>query len=290
MTLLELLQTAAVELKQSSTFTSVLNSSNTHVRLLLALANAEIQECRRLHPWPALVREAQITLVAAQDSYALPDDFGAITTSTGWDRTSADPLIGPLSGQEWAEAKSGLVDVSIYKQWRIKGIANKRLYIHTTPSTSDAGKLLVLEYASLNGAKPMTWAANTSFAPASYCFYDGNYYRSAGGGTSGSTAPTHTTGSASDGSISWAYSTALYDRFLADTDVPLFDTRLFLEGLKWRWLKANGLSFENDRALYYDLARRAFVEQNGTRPLSLTGKGGYRLLDGDNMPQTITGY
>lgn len=52
---------------------------------------------------------------------------------------------------------------------------------------------------------PSTWATATVYPSDAYVVYSGRYYRTALGGTSGATAPTHTSGSVSDGGVIWTY-------------------------------------------------------------------------------------
>lgn len=49
------------------------------------------------------------------------------------------------------------------------------------------------------------WASSTSFASGAYCIYGLNLYQTTAGGTTGATPPTHTSGSVSDGAVTWAY-------------------------------------------------------------------------------------
>jgi hypothetical protein len=49
------------------------------------------------------------------------------------------------------------------------------------------------------------WYTATVYAAGAYCTSNGNMYSTAAGGTSGATAPSHTTGTVSDGGINWTY-------------------------------------------------------------------------------------
>lgn len=52
---------------------------------------------------------------------------------------------------------------------------------------------------------PSAWTTSTVYPSDAYVINGGNYYRTESGGTSGSTAPTHTSGTVSDGAVSWTY-------------------------------------------------------------------------------------
>lgn len=49
------------------------------------------------------------------------------------------------------------------------------------------------------------WAASQSVLEYDWCYYGSNMYSCTVGGTTGATPPTHTSGSASDGTITWTY-------------------------------------------------------------------------------------
>jgi hypothetical protein len=288
MALLDMLQDAAVELRMPSTFTSVIGNTDAHVKLLAALANEEVQEVRRKYSWPQMLRDGSITLVSAQQAYALPADFYGLVSDSGWDSTQLRPMIGPISSQEWQARQRSGVSVAIYKEFRIRGIANNQLLIYPTPGAAEAGNVLTFEYRSLSCVRPKTWAAGVSFASNAYCFYNGNYYRTDVGGTTGATPPTHVTGSASDGTVAWTYSSATYERFLTDADVPLFDQQIVKAGIKWRWLKANGFDYGQDRIDYEMAVAQDYATRAGGRTLRLGGETRERLIDLSNVSDRVT--
>jgi len=84
----------------------------------------------------------------------------------------------------------------------------------TNGSTGPSKKITVVAPICINTGddsiavvsyKAASWASTTTYA-AGAKVSNGNYlYTTTAGGTSGSTAPTHTSGSASDGGVTWAY-------------------------------------------------------------------------------------
>ena len=67
------------------------------------------------------------------------------------------------------------------------------------------------------GTPKPTWGGSTTVSAGTSVIYNGNAYYTAVGGTTGSTAPTHVSGSASDGGVTWSY-------------IGAVDTRLYLYG------------------------------------------------------------
>jgi hypothetical protein len=114
--------------------------------------------------------------------------------------------------------------------------------ITPTPTASQAGQVCIFEYIADRCVKPRNWVTGTAFAANSYCFNNGNYYKTTLGGTTGATAPTHTTGSVSDGAVTWTYYDGSYMTFLADTDSSIFNEALVEQGVKERFAEMHGLS------------------------------------------------
>jgi hypothetical protein len=54
------------------------------------------------HAWEFLVKNFDITVAAGDDNeYDFPNDFQSMIDQSGWNRTTEEPIIGPLSAQEW---------------------------------------------------------------------------------------------------------------------------------------------------------------------------------------------
>lgn len=284
MTLLSTIQTVAKELSLAVP-TSVIGTTDATVKQLLAFAERAGKEARNKFRWPELNREFTFTLATSTANYALNDDFDYQIHDTHYDRSNSWPLLGPVTPQEWQLLKSGITTAGQRKRFRVKGIASNQLYIDPTPTSSDNGNTLVLEYQSKNWIRPKTWAASTAFAAGAYCFYNGNWYYTSSAGTTGSTAPTHTTGSTSDGGITWAYYSSPYDTFTADTDVSLLDEDILAMDIQWRFRRDAGLEFEDFRRETNEAWARASTSKSGMRTLPITPSGAGFLLGEQNIPE-----
>lgn len=200
----------------------------------------------------------------SQDRYALPEDFDEAINRTHWDRYNRWELVGPLTPQHWQFYKSGLIAQTPRRRFRVSGMQDNKFTINPPPGTAEAGQYLAFEYQSLNWIRPPLWAAVTSFGANSYCFNDGNFYTTTSGGTTGSTPPTHLSGSVSDGGVTWAYFAGSYVEVI-DTDnaETLIDDKLMVLGLKYYWRK--------EKRLYHDDLKQEFEDKVATYASSLRG-------------------
>jgi hypothetical protein len=146
-----------------------------------------------------------------------------------------------MTEQEYAEFLGFGLNTTVYQRFQIRGITNSELLISPTPGTQYNNNTIIFEYIADRSVRPVTWTTSTAFAANSYCFYNGNYYQTAAGGTTGATPPTHTSGSVSDGGVTWAYYNGAYNKFLANTDVSIFQEKLLEQGVLERFAEIHGL-------------------------------------------------
>lgn len=266
---------------------ALVSSTEETGRQMKELCHETADEIRNEYPWAELSREHTFSLVSGTAAYALPADFNRWAFDTAWNRSETMPLSGPFSPERWQEIKSGGISTAtIQQRFRVKGISGTQLYIDPTPGATENGQTVAFEYFSTNTFRPRTWTASLTFLAGTYCFYNGNYYYSSAGGVTGATPPTHTTGSASDGGVSWAFNSDKYETILADTDVPVLDERLFKMGIKWRFLRAKGLAFQDHEMAYREFMKKRVPAKRGAERLPLSNR---RLTRNPNMPDTITG-
>jgi hypothetical protein len=146
-----------------------------------------------------------------------------------------------MSEREYADAVGFGLNTTIYQRFQIRGISNNELLIWPTPGAQYNGDTLVFEYIADRSVRPRNWVTGTAFTANSYCFNNGNYYQTTAGGTTGATAPTHTSGTVSDGGVNWTYYNGAYSEFLANTDVSFFNEKLVEQGVLERFAEIHGL-------------------------------------------------
>ena len=218
---------------------------------LRAMANDLIKKMAYAYEWPQLFKSGAITGDGTA-TLALPSDFSTYHFDSFWNSSTKWRIFGPLSQSDYATIQGyGLVAYP-YGQMQLRGITDKELYIY--PSLP-VGEIAVFEYIAARYVRPKTWTASTAVLLGAYCFYNGNYYISTSAGTTGATAPTWTSGTDSDGGISWTYYSGPYESFLADTDEPLLSQTVLEQGLLETFAAAHGIpceiSYENDLAAAY---------------------------------------
>ena len=239
------LKTAVTNVANEAGYTVEANitaSTETTTKQLRVIANRINQEIADQYPWTTMYASGSITLVAGQANYSLPAAFSFYHYETFWNSSTRWRILGPMSPQELAEIRGYQLNTTVYQRFQIRGVSNSQLLISPTPGASNNGQVIIFEYIADRCARPATWAASTTYAAGSYTFYNGNYYTTIAGGTSGSTAPTHTSGSVSDGGVLWAYYDGPYKEFLADTDVTIFNEKTLELGMLERFAEIHGLT------------------------------------------------
>lgn len=245
MTVLALAQTAAKRLQLTSPSTFVASTDNNMI-LLRACMEEAVQKIRDAYPWPELQREYLFTLATSTANYALPADFDFMLNETLWNRTQHWPLVGPIDPVDWQLIKSGAIANFPRQRFRVKGWQTNQFYIDPTPDSTLNGQTIAYEYISKTCIRPKTWVASTAWAGMQYCSYNGNIYDRGGTGaaTTGTTAPTVTSGSVSDGVITWTYVSTAFDSFNNDNDEVILDQAMAIDGAVWRFKRERGLEYQ----------------------------------------------
>lgn len=242
MNILELITSVGEESGYSVDTTAVIGSTNQTTAQLRAMAQRIIAEMADTYPWPALNRTATITLVAGQSDYFLPGDFSRYHFDTFWNSSTNWRVFGPLSEIEYAEFLGSAVPAETAGYFTIQGVSDSTFTVYPTPGTGEAGETIIFRYVSARPVRPQTWVTGLSIAIGDYSFYDGNYYSATSAGTTGASAPVHTSGSDSDGGVTWAYYSGAYETFQFDTDIPVLSDRILRQGLMERFGELHGIT------------------------------------------------
>ena len=159
MTMLSIVQTAAVRLGLTSP-SAVATSYDDQYLQLLALLNEEASELAARHDWQVLNREATFTTVATEIQGTLATicpGLNRIINNTIYNRTMDYPIYGPVSPQAW-QRQQAMASSNPYSSYRIKG---NNLCLYPIPT---AGESCYFEYNSKYYATDTTGATyKTSF-------------------------------------------------------------------------------------------------------------------------------
>jgi hypothetical protein len=72
-----------------------------------------------------------------------------------------------------------------------------------------------------------------------------------------------------------------------DNDIYILDEDVFIQGLKWRFLRSKGLDYEEEYQNYELDVQRSISRDGGSRDLSLNSRGySTQFLNGFNVPET----
>lgn len=230
------------------------------------------------------------TLTSGKDKYKLPIDYYSALPSTQWDDTYRMRLIGPMSDGDSTITTRGVnalprVGFRIFGPDANPNSAGGQFMVVPTPSAS--GKELSYEYVSKNLYLPPNWLpGETGITSGVYRNANGNYYKceSITTGTTGSTAPSVTSGNEVDNGVTWSCDSALnsYETPRTDNDLSMFDDDLMILGLKYRLLKAEKLEWNADYESYRNAVDTAVSRWKGTYTGSLNRMGVQRRYNVPN--------
>lgn len=123
------------------------------------------------------------------------------------------------------------------------------------------------------------WTGETAIGNGNYVIASSNLYlctsvaapNSLGLTTSitGKVAPAWTQAIQPDGTATWTWQNTVYDTALADTDLCLFDDDIMIAGLRWRFLQARGLQYDDQMALYSEMISTAEARWNPGKRLRM---------------------
>lgn len=222
--------------------TSIILSVDTTTKQMLAICQRIIKEMALAYPWTKLYASGSITLVAGQATYALPAAFSYYHYETFWNQSTRWRVLGPMTPQRYAEVQGFGLTTTVYQEFQIRGVNNTEFFISPPPGTNMNGQTIIFEYIADRYVRPQQWITALIVAANAYIFNNGNYYQTTAGGTTGSSAPVHTSGTVSDGGVSWTYYNGAYTKFLADTDVPILSQRVLEQGMLERFAEIHTLT------------------------------------------------
>ena len=235
--------------------------------------------------WPQLKRGYVFTTSTGVSNYQLPGDFYRILDSTQWDVTNQWPLIGPISDFNSSLRKYAVVSLQTRKAYQIVGptqylynvspyAQRSQGWFQISPAATNSTDQLFLGYMSASWVWPKSWVTATSYPAGTIIAGNGYMYRTAAGGVSGATRPSHSTGTATDGTVSWTVFSEFYacdpsNTSLADTDLCLFDEDILIDGLVWAYRRSKRQEYQDLRVEWEDAVKAAYSRFDGPKRISM---------------------
>ncbi len=280
--ILEIIREASGGIKQARPTT--LDSTSKDVTSWVFAANEAGKKIRDAFIWPALRRRFTFEGVDNQLIYSLPLDFNRLLFDTYWNESTYRPMLGPLTSREWEARKNSSAISSVLPQWQM--LNGNEVEFMSELSTDD---VIVFPFYSLNWIRPaLTWAASTAVTAGEYCYYSGRVYKATTTGTTGATAPTHWTGSVSDGGVTWLYS--VYEKVIENGAIPLVDREALLIGTQRYWLSANGYDYEDKEIEFRARVKKQKGGLHGAQSFNLACSSSHKFMGAEVFPESITEY
>lgn len=291
MNVLQIVQGACYEMGAPAP-SSLYGTTNTADLQLLNLFYAVGRDVLQRRFWLQLKRTATITLTSGRNKYPLPEDFYAPLPKTYWDQSNKWQMVGPLWDDAFNYRLYGYATSENRRAFRIFGpdqnpnTSGGQFRIDPTPGTS--GDILSFDYISKSWLFPPNWTpSEAGITVGKYRNASGNIYKctAISTGVCGTTPPSHTSGAAVDGGVTWTYQTAAYEAILSDTDICLFEDDLMILGLKAWYKQAKGLDYAQLRADYESNVEEAFARWNPLPKISLADGDIYQAGLNPNIPE-----
>jgi hypothetical protein len=253
----------------------------------------------RPYQWPQLKRGYTFNTTTDVTKYQLPGDFYRLLDSSQWDETNQWPLRGPMSDYAHTLRQFAAVSLQTRKAFRIIGPMNylvtispyaqhSRGWFEIEPAGENNTDELFLGYLSCNWIQPRNWVSGQLYSAGDIRSGVGYVYRTAAGGSAGATRPTWSTGTQSDGTVSWtvyneAYPISTTNTNLNDLDLCLFDDDLMIEGLRWAYMRAKKQDYQQERADWEQMVKSAYARFSGPCRISMDDQSS-ELLEWPNVP------
>ena len=251
-------------------------------RLLIATG----QEIANGFDYPTLKRKYRFSTVVGQKLYPMPGDFWRLLLNTQWDESNDWALFGPDDDGGIAGRDLGVVPYGTQYSYRVAGAIGQAVlgvpsftdnsgYFEISPVASEVRELYI-EYISSNWVYPLRWEASTAYITGNLRSASGHIYRATSTGNSNSTPPSGESTTIAETGISFQLSRDAY-RMVIDTDYPIIDPEILIAGIKWRFLKAKGLEYQQELQDYNGQLAATKGRFDGVRSINGDGQEFYEF-------------
>lgn len=256
---------------------TIYGNTDPGARQLLHLMYAVAEELREASCWTQQKKIHTFSTESGRSKYKLPNDFYAASPFTAWNNDENSQLIGALPDFDFTSRLYGGIGSVTNFEYRFFGpdsnvnSAGGQFNVYPTPTSVIECSF---EYLSRNLFTPPHWTPSTVIAANKYRFSGGNNYYTSAGGTTGSTAPSSTATSFTDGSVTWSYDNLPYEVINSDSDICIFDDELVKLGLRAKWRNEKGEENADAAAEFKSRIEKAKSRLQGTKHGSMSRVGG----------------
>lgn len=257
----------------SSSLTSTSVTQEIQLRTILYDVSREL---RREIRGATQKRTHSFDLSSGISGYQLPKDFYAAIIDTQYDTDQDWQLDGPLSdsafqGKVYRQSGATVSAYRVFGPDANPNSAGGQFKVYPTPTSS--GTTLAFDYITSSLFFPPNWTpSEASITVGKYRNANGNIYKCSAitTGTTSTTAPSHTTGTAVDGGVTWQYYSDAYETIQTSDDLSLFDDELIILGVRVHYMEGKRKDPGMHKTNYENAKRVARTRFNG----SFTGSFG----------------
>ncbi len=225
-------------------------STDPNVLQLLNILYQIGDQIRNDYDYPTLKTKFQFSTTSGTKFYPLPGDFYRLGSGTQWDESNQWAMFGPEDDAGIVERDIGLVPFGTQYSYRIVGALSQDVaqtsfdrnagYIEISPTPTEVRELYI-EYIKTNWFYPKQWVASTAYTTGAFISANGNIYKVTNTASSNTVRPTGESGVAGTYGISYQLWRDEYDDITADTDYPIIEPGLLVQGLVAHFAGKKGL-------------------------------------------------
>lgn len=193
---------------------------------------------------------------------------------------------GQDGGVSWSYVATTAWGASTYYSYNDYVTHGGQYYVCTVPGQSGGtGPVRTTAGTETDGTVTWTfvtqaaWIGETQYTSGSYVTSHSNLYLSTNlsnyqqstnvNQSSGKLAPNWTATTVVDGTATWTWQAVPYDTILADADLCLFDDDVMIDGLRWKFMQARGMEYEDLQSAWTEKVDEAVTRWMSGRRLSL---------------------
>lgn len=256
---------------------ALVSSTDPNHLQLLHLLYAVGRDVRERFNYPTFKKRFSFATVVGQKNNQLPGDFFRLINSTAWDESGSWQLDGPRDDSSIVQRDLGNIANGVNYSFRVIGLVDQvstnaefgttGAFLEMAPAPTEI-RTISVEYVGSNFLMPKQWVTGQSVSSGDLRSANGRVYKSNTTGTTGATRPSHTSGTASDGTVTWQHWRGAYETALSDDDIVLFDVNVAISGLRYQFKRSKGHDFTEELKLFNQAVNTSMSRFDGQRVIN----------------------